>query len=101
MVYVIQDEQGNYVADRAFTLTDEGWMYCSFTGKTTGFTHYTNQKTAEDDLKRLQDLNEEYGFGKKFTLEYIDLQTIKKGSYVIKSVSLKAHNHKKLVNASK
>ena len=43
MRYVIKDQERNFVSSNfAFTLTDEGWLYCCFTGITTGFSCYKN-----------------------------------------------------------
>ncbi len=106
MVYVIKDEDGNFVSDGAFTLTIEGWLYFSFTGDTTGFIWYSEGKgaiTAEEELKKLQDINKKYGFNKKFYIEYINFQEIKQGEGIIKNIFHERHiiKVKKNVNVSK
>ena len=104
-VYVIKDEEGNFVSSNfAFTLTDEGWLYCCFTGITTGFSHYENinigLETATKELKKLQDFNNRYNFNKKFHIELIDCNSIKMGKSIIKEIFMNIHKkyNKKIVN---
>ena len=105
MVYVIKDQGGNFISSNfAFTLTDEGWLYYCFTGITTGFSCYVaNEKgleTAKKDLKKLQKLDDKYGFGKEFYVELIDCNLIKMGKSIIKNIFMGIHkeHNKKVVN---
>ena len=85
-VYVIKDQDANYVHERVFVLTDTGWAYNCFSGITTGFIAYNIKERAEEVLRFLRDINESYGFNKIFSLEYISLKTIKKGESIIKDI---------------
>jgi len=74
MIYVIRDEEGNFICAREIK---KGYYYTTYTGITTGFTYYTGdvgKKTAEEKLKKL---NEQ--FKCNFILDYIDLQDIPDG----------------------
>jgi hypothetical protein len=90
MVYVIKDGENHFVSGNmmAFTLTDEGWLYSFFTGKTTGFSYYKENglKTAEEDLKKLGKIKEKHGFNKEFHLEEIDLTTVPMGELIIEEI---------------
>lgn len=80
MFTVIKDAAGNYVSgNRTFTTTGREWLYCCYTGKTTGFTFYSNRETLISKLKKLQELNDNYDFGKEFHTEYIDIKKIPQG----------------------
>lgn len=81
-VYVIKDQDGGYASDRAFTLTDDGWIYSYYTGDDTGFTFYTERSAAEKDLARLNEIVKKYNFNKQFYIEYIDFSTIKQGNKI-------------------
>ena len=103
MRYVIKDQEGNFVSSNfAFTLTDEGWLYCCFTGITTGFSCYKSNdvglETVTKELKKLQKLDDKYGFGKEFHIELIDCNSIKMGKSIIKEVSVDIHSDRKVVN---
>ena len=103
MRYVIKDQERNFVSSNfAFTLTDEGWLYCYFTGITTGFSCYSANekglKTVKNELKILQNINDKYGFGKIFYIELIDCNSIKMGKFIIKEVSVDIHSDRKVVN---
>ena len=101
MVYVIKDQEGNFISSNfAFTLTDEGWLYCCFTGITTGFSCYKNMgmglETATKDLNKLQDFNNKYNYSKKFHIELIDCNSIKLGESIIKEILINIHKNKKI-----
>ena len=103
MRYVIKDEEGNFVSSNfAFTLTDEGWLYCCFTGITTGFSCYKSNdiglETATKELKKLQEINNKYNFNKKFHIELIDCNSIKMGESIIKEIFMNIHKNKRVVN---
>lgn len=87
--WMIKDSEGNFVTtNRCFTLTDEGWLYHSYTGQTTGFIFYSNKDTAEKELRQLQKLNDKYRFGREFYLEYIeDLKAIGMGEGVFGKIA--------------
>jgi len=106
MVYVIKDQEGNFVSGnrRTFTFTDEGWLYLSYTGIATGFSFYSatekGLKTAEIDLKKLQNINDKYGFGKIFYIKCLEYNSIEEGNFIIDKIFKdKIHNdNKKIVN---
>jgi len=85
--YVIKDGEGGFIAPRVFTLTDEGWLYCAYTGKADGFTFYSSENTAKEDLAKYERLINKYNFNKKFHIEYIeDIQIVKKGKLLIEDL---------------
>lgn len=86
MVYVIVNQNGDYVSDRVFTLTNEGWLYSVFTGIETGFSYFTNLLTAREYLAKFQTINKEYGFKQEFSIEYVNFKTIIKGKCNIKDI---------------
>jgi len=99
MVYVIKDQGGNFISSNfAFTLTDEGWLYCCFTGITTGFSCYKSNdiglETAKKDLKKLQKLNNKYEFRKEFYVELIDCNSIKMGESIIREILMDTYKNK-------
>jgi len=99
MVYVIKDQEGNFVSSNfAFTLTDEGWLYYCFTGITTGFSCYKSNdvglETATNELKKLQKLDDKYGFGKEFHIELIDCNLIKMGKSIIREIFMNTYKNK-------
>ena len=103
MRYVIKDQEGNFVSSNfAFTLTDEGWLYCCFTGITTGFSCYKSNdiglETATKELKKLQEINNKYNFNKEFHIELIDCNSIKMGESIIKEIFMNIHKNKRVVN---
>ena len=96
MRYIIKDEKGNFITPRAFTFTDEGWLYFYYTGRCTGFVYFLNEEKAIEELLKLKNLNNKYSFGKKFYIKYIDIKNIKIGNNVIESLS--SVSNKKIVN---
>jgi len=101
LVYVIKDEEGNFISSNfAFTLTDEGWLYCCFTGITTGFSCYKNMgmglETATKELKKLQEFNNKYNFNKEFHIELIDCNLIKMGKSIIREILIDTYKNKKI-----
>jgi len=106
MVYIIKDQDGNFVSGnrRTFTFTDEGWLYLSYTGITTGFSFYIatekGLKTAENELRILQEINNKYGFNKMFYIECLEYNSINGGEFIIDKIFKdKIHkDNKKVVN---
>ena len=101
MVYVIKDQEGNFISSNfAFILTDEGWLYCCFTGITTGFSCYKNMgmglETTTKELKKLQDINNKYGFRKEFYIELIDCNSIRMGESIIREILIDTYKNKKI-----
>ena len=101
MVYVIKDQEGNFISSNfAFILTDEGWLYCCFTGITTGFSCYKNMgmglETATKDLNKLQNINNKYGFRKEFYIELIDCNSIRMGESIIREILIDTYKNKKI-----
>ena len=99
MIYVIKDQEGNLISSNfAFTLTDEGWLYCCFTGITTGFSCYVANekglKTVKNELKILQNIDDKYGFGKEFHIELIDCNLIKMGKSIIREIFMNTYKNK-------
>lgn len=46
-MWVLKDFENNYItANRCFILTDEGWLYGTFSGRTTGFSYYSDKSIA-------------------------------------------------------
>jgi len=82
-------EGSNYVpGNKAFFVGDDEIVYCSLTGKTTGFIHYSDQNILDDELRELNNINIKYNLGKKFIKKIIDLKSVKKGKLVIENISL-------------
>lgn len=86
MGYVIVDQDDNFVSDRVFTLTDEGWLYSWYTGIDSGFVSFTNKEAVNKYTKKLQDLSDKYGFGKFFKYKYMNVNSIPMGKFIIDEV---------------
>jgi len=72
-VYVIKDKDGNYISPRR---TKNDWFFVAYTGDVTGFTFYSNIDTAQEEVKILNNL------GNDFYLEQVDFKSIPKGRRV-------------------
>lgn len=89
MEYVIVDREGRYVAGRGTFLEDKDHIsYISYTGLTTGFTSFLHERKAIEDKTELQKMNNKYGLGKSFSVEYIDVKDIPMGKIVIENILL-------------
>lgn len=77
-------------------LTSDNVMYLSFTGRTTGFSYFKNEELVQIERMELEELCEQYGFNKKFKIEYICVQEIPMGKLIIENLFLTSC--KKLVN---
>ena len=91
MVYVIQDEDGYYPVNCAFTDICAEGAYTAITGIGTGFIYFSNENTCKKALARLQLLNDEYNFGKTFIIKHIDLKSVKEGNLVFKTLHIKEY----------
>lgn len=91
ITYVIKDQEGNFVSgNRTFMFIEGVWHYLSYTGKSTGYTFFTNRQTVEKELMELEAKNNKFGFGKKFTLEEIDINTVPFGDLIISEIEVAA-----------
>jgi len=89
--YVIKDQDGNFINDNfAFSIDDDGCLYHYLTGVTTGFCSWLNNiDAAKTALKKLQMINDKYGFGKVFNIEEIDdIKSIPTGKSVYMEVTV-------------
>jgi hypothetical protein len=98
MGWVIKAE-GCYVSNRAFTKTDDDWLFMYYTGDTTGFTFWIREDTVNKVLIDLQKLNKEYNFNRTFYKEYIDLKTVKLGKCIVTKANLHKNDNNNLISA--
>lgn len=73
-MYVIKDENGNYVSPRE---NRKKWYFVLFSGITSGFTFYSNVDTAKKEMGKLNSL------GHGFSLEYVEFKSIPNGKCII------------------
>ena len=73
MVYVIKDEDGNYVSPRK---KDRKYYFVLFSGIVSGFSFYINADIANSKINKFN------GLGNNFRLEYVDLKSIPRGKRV-------------------
>jgi len=86
MRLVIKDEKGNYVW--GFMGDFDGVIYCSFDGRTTGFTTYGNVNVAHNDLAKFQSISDKHGMNKTFTLSEVDINSIPMGKRIIEEIKI-------------
>jgi hypothetical protein len=82
-MYVIQDSTtGNYLSPASFQKVDYGgkkWLYITYTGRTTGFTSYSNKDQAEKVFTKLNEIKQKINTNKTLELIEIDVSKITKG----------------------
>ncbi len=74
MVYIIRDENGNYVSPRE---ARKGWYFVTYSGKASGFKFYSNVDTAKRQMEKIKKLGEG-----NFTIDFTDISMVPEGEII-------------------
>jgi len=85
-VFVIKDEQGNFVDRMGLGIINGEWYYSRSTGLTSGLIFYTNPERAESLKNNFQAISDRYNFGKTFSIELMSDSDIPKGKTVFSKI---------------